>query len=197
MAAPKFIGKYASIRKDFYKGTVGSAYFPGKDGYKTERGYYNAMEKKFKLAMVKLNTIEVISIPTRGSVTIERAKNGQCNAVLRYFYIDPSGKETFKTVRGNRTTGNGYDRLSAAYADALNESPQFMKILLDARAKGKAIPYGADLSKGEPWWPHYMGGIGVNSLNKILESAGYIVEEDTNMLKGFTGFNFVLKNRRI
>lgn len=83
-----------------------------------------------------------------------------------------------KVYRGT-ATGCGYDKESAAIAEALNAYPGALKILYETKnaalagdesiSNENAIGYGA----GYGALPYYEPGVGVNSLVAILEKCGY------------------------
>lgn len=78
-------------------------------------------------------------------------------------------------------TGAGYDKTSAAVADALNGNPGIMRALYEAEEKRLAdggkksrrdcIGYGS----GYNTLPCFEGGVGMSAICKILESIGYNV----------------------
>ncbi|MBQ1293579.1 MAG: hypothetical protein IIY21_06045 [Clostridiales bacterium] len=183
MAMPQFTGKYASIRKDIYKGTVGAKFVQGGTNYaggkiyKTEQGFRKAMMGVFDGYMRKIDALEKASLPARATLVISPGGRGmygtQWSAELRY--EDINGLTRY--VEGERTTGTGYDKISSASASVFNKSPEFMKLLMDARAKKKTLPYGAYLSIGKPWLPNWEGGVGISSHVRILEAMGYDVSD--------------------
>lgn len=201
MATPQFAGRYASIRKDIWKGTLGSKFDPkkvnyaGRIPYKTERGYYNAQKKIFDEKMAVLDQIEATTVPKHATLVLTHGPRGmygvQWIAEIRYTYGDGYGK----MVVGDRTTGTGYDKLSTAFASAMDKSPEFLKILMDARAKGKKLPYGASLRKGTPYFPSYSDGVGMSSLNAVLNASGYEVRELPANDSTYV-FEYTLKRRR-
>jgi len=201
MAIPQFTGKYASIRKDVYKGTLGQKFDPktnnmvGRKAYATENGYYKAQAKKFNDIMEEIDVIETTTLPTHATLTIKKAGKGmygtQWVGELRYTY--GNGYNAF--VEGERTQGTGYDKLSTAFASALNKSPQFMKILMDARAKGKELPYGVYLRKGMPYLPSWEAGVGMNALNRVLSASGYEVRDFPTGNDVYL-YEYTLKKRR-
>ena len=201
MAIPTFTGKYASIRKDVWKGTLGQKFVPGGDNlagwtsYKTEKGFYNAMLKIYNEKMAVIDQIENTTIPSKATLVLTHGSRGtygvQWQAELRYSYGNGYGRY----IVGDRTGGTGYDKLSTAFASALNKSPEFLKILFDARVKGKSVPYGAYLRKGTPYFPTYSDGVGMSSLNNVLKSAGYdVVELPTG--DNVYSYQYTLKRRR-
>lgn len=209
MPAPQFTGKYASIRKDFWKGSLGTKYPGEKDVYvgnhkwskfKTEKGYYNAMAKKFSNEMAIIDKIENANLPLEATLTIDWKKGDmgawQAKANLNYNFINANGQKDYKHLESNRTGGWGYDKASSASAVVLNASPQFMRILMDARAKKKKLPYGAQLKNGEPWFPYWEGGVGIECHNHILEVSGYDVKQVRTGRDDIQIYNYTLKKRR-
>lgn len=203
MAAPTFAGRYASIRKDIWKGTMGTKFNPkgenyaGRIPYKTERGYYAAQKKIFDDYMKVIDKIETSSVPTHATLILTHGPRGtygmQWIAEIRYSY--GKGGMYGGRVQGDRTSGTGYDKLSTAFASALNKSPEFMKILLDARAKKKKLPYGVYLYNGKPYLPRYEGGVGMSSLNAVLKASGYEVKELPSSDDTYV-YEYTLKRRR-
>lgn len=181
MVMPKFTGKYASIRKDFYKDTLGKKYDPNEKrwvgnnlvAYKTEAGFRNAMQKKFAKDMAKIDEIENAGYPVSATINVEFSRNHQARAVLRY----KSTTGRYNTIESGSTHGWGYDKESTAMADCFNEAPEFMKLLLDARAKKKNISHGANLCIGKPWLPYWEGGVGATSINYVFRDMGYEVRD--------------------
>ena len=204
MTIPTFTGRYASIRKDVWKGTLGKKYDPDTsvliDGkrhyYKTETGFYKAQQVVFKDYMVKIDKIEMTTLPIEATLVLKHGSRGiygvQWRGDLKYTY----GNNQYRHIIGDPTTGTGYDKLSTAFAKALNESPEFLKILMDARAKKKDLPYGAYLEIGKPWLPYYKGGVGMSSLDHILRTAGYGVTEVPVGSDDVYINQYVLKKRR-
>ena len=178
---PAFTGKYAQVRKDFYKGIVLAKYDPTRSKYKTEAGFRRAQAKEFEKEMAEIDRIERAGTLLDATATITWSKGGsygpQAKATIRYTYMSPEGTVRSSIVEGGPTGGWGYDKASSAWASAANKSPEFMKLLLDARVKKKKLPYGVNLESGKPWMPDFMGGVGVSSLNGVMRALGYNVEE--------------------
>ena len=181
MVMPKFVGKYASIRKDFYKDSVGKKYDPNDKrwvggklvAYKTEAGFRNAMQKKFAKDMAKIDEIENAGYPESATINVEFSRNHQARAVLRY----KSTTGRYNTIESGSTHGWGYDKESTAMANCFNESPEFKKLLLDARVKKMKVHYGVYLEIGKPWLPYWDGGVGASSFNQGFRDMGYEVRE--------------------
>jgi hypothetical protein len=102
-----------------------------------------------------------------------------------------------KVYRG-AATGCGYDKESAAIADALNACPGTLKILYEVKdaalagdaniSNENAIGYGA----GYGALPYYKGGVGANTLIAILEKCGYEVKQYYSPERSF----FEIEKRR-
>ena len=201
---PTFTGKYASIRKNFWKDSQRKfekndqwVFVKGKSSYyKTERGYVQALKRKFNEEMKYLDKIESAGTITSATISIWfPSRSAQARANVSYTYI--KGGNTHKaSVSGGPTGGWGYDKLSAALADALNKSPEFMKILMDARARRKKLPYGVTLNSGKPFFPHWDGGVGVECHMDVLKASGYNVEYIRTGIKDSYTYKVTLKRKR-
>lgn len=174
---PAFTGRYAQIRKEFFKGIVLAKYDPKFSEQKTEAGFYKAQANKFKKDMARMDKIENAGTVLNGRVVIRWTKGGaygqQAIATLSYTYMAPDGAIRSKVIEGKRTTGYGYDKESTAFYKAAEESPEFMRILMDARAKKKDLGYGVSLNTGKPWFPYFNGGVGIGSIWSSMQKAGY------------------------
>ena len=205
MAVPQFTGKYASIRKDVWKGTLGQKYTPDAEvllnhqwhTYNTEKGYYNAQQKAFNQIMAVVDKVERAPYPIQGAIYIDWKKGDmgaqQAKATLHYAIPMPNGTVN-KTIEGKRTGGWGYDKASSASAGVLNQSP-FLKVLYDARVKKKKLPYGASLNEGTKFLPYFEGGVGIECHNDILKACGY----DVYRVSGHGDtlvYTYTLKKRR-
>lgn len=174
----EFKGRYAKIRRDFYKEATSKFdpnKFVGGKRYKTESGYRKAQEKRFATVMANLDRIEATGTPIEATLSVwypERSQ--QARAKVEYKYMK-DGSVHRSSVTGGPTGGWGYDKMSTALAEALNKSPEFLKILLDARAKGKKLPYGVHLFNGEPYSPRWAGGVGTECFIDVLKACGYNV----------------------
>lgn len=82
-----------------------------------------------------------------------------------------------------RTTGSasgcGYDKESAAIADAFNKNPAIVKILFslaeNALQENSAAAWGKDIGYGSGYgsMPYFEGGVGSSCFWSILEKAGF------------------------
>ncbi len=174
---PVFAGRWPQIRKEFYKGIVLAKYDPSFSEQKTEAGFHKAQANKFKKDMARMDAIENTGVVIEGRVVIRWTKGGaygqQAMATLSYTYMTPAGAIRSKVIEGKRTTGYGYDKESTAFSKAADESLEFTRILMDARAKKKDLGYGVTLNTGKPWFPHFNGGVGMGSIWSSMEKAGY------------------------
>lgn len=69
-----------------------------------------------------------------------------------------------------KASGCGYDKESAAVAEALNANPEALKIIYKYVDEGGSLPYGASVWAG---LPSFDGGCGVNCFRSIFEACGY------------------------
>lgn len=98
---------------------------------------------------------------------------GYCpKAKVTIIYVDHTTMER----ESRRITGCGYDKLSTAIAEVLNEIPLLRKKLLDAKyqqinleSDQSILGYGA----GYGLIPYFESGVGENTLLSILEAIGY------------------------
>lgn len=171
--ATQFTGRYAGIRKDFYKESQ-KKYTPDEakwTGYKTEKGFRANLVKEFNKKMAEIDKIEQAGYPKQATIVVTFSKSHQAKAVLRYSTTDGH----HKVIEYGPTGGWGYDKESTAMAGCFNKSPEFLKLLMDARARGKTLPYGVSLNKGKPWLPYWDGGVGAGCHNDVMKASGYDV----------------------
>ena len=69
-----------------------------------------------------------------------------------------------------KASGCGYDKESAAVANALNANPEALKIIYKYVNDGGSLPYGASVWAG---LPSFNGGCGVSCYRSIFEACGY------------------------
>ena len=67
-------------------------------------------------------------------------------------------------------SGCGYDKESAAVAEALNGNPEIMKLLYQYIDAGNILAYGVHVFAG---MPSFQGGVGVSCFARIFEIMGY------------------------
>lgn len=200
MAMPTFTGRYASIRKTIYKDLMGKKYDPEyfewrgsqKFYYKTEQGFYNAMKKKFDKAMKEIDAIENAEYPQSGTISVWYPQRSyQVRGTINF--RTTGGR--YHSVEGGPTSGGGYDKYSTVSARMMNDRPEFRKLLMDARAKKKTLPYGVSLNIGKPWLPYWDGGVGIECHVDVLKTLGYDVKYiHTGMPNSYT-IEFTLKKK--
>lgn len=87
-----------------------------------------------------------------------------------------------------KASGCGYDKLSAAVSEAMNQSPSLRKLLCDRKeqaikegvkfagksndSNSEAIAYGA----GYGAIPYYEGGVGISSIEAVLNACGMVLK---------------------
>ena len=159
------------------------------DGY-IER---NANEKKYfidcyKKAIKKAEAIAAAQTLKECRISVELKKSRvwgyNPHATVDSWTVDSDGVTDCTTTTG-RASGCGYDKQSAAIAEAFNASPVILKALYNAeerRLKGREsrkqsrrdfIGYGS----GDSSRPHFFGRCGVSVFYKIFENCGYTFEQ--------------------
>ena len=200
MAMPQFTGRYTEIRKAIYKDTLGKKYDPTafvwkgnqKFYYKTEQGFRTAMKKAFDKKMAEIDAIESAGYPVKGTIsTWYPQKSYQVRGIMSYKNTNGS-----YSVEGGPTSGGGYDKYSTVSAEMMNTCPEFLKLLMDARARKKTLPYGVSLNTGKPWIPTWDGGVGIECHYNVLKALGYEVEWVHTGIPNSQAFTFELKKKR-
>ena len=171
---------YPKITADITKATINAKLTPTFIEYHgTERKAKNALQKTYKEEIEKVNKVASAGILTKATVAVTwksvRGHSDNPTAEVEYFYLGASGELYNRTEASLHGASGGYDKESFAIAKAFNQIPEFLRILFDAREKGKEIPYGAELNKSRPYCPRYMQGVGASSLMGILRASGYDV----------------------
>lgn len=86
------------------------------------------------------------------------------------------------TITEGRASGCGYDKESAAIAEALNKNNDILKILYIAKNKKMTLKNNNNhdllgYGSGYGVLPYFEGGVGASSLMTIFKKLGYIVQE--------------------
>ena len=112
----------------------------------------------------KLAEVEAAELPQVINISVEWHRS----AVWGY---NPKATITAERRRTyGKASGCGYDKESAAVAEALNANPEALKIIYKYVDEGGALPYGARVWAGIPI---FTGGCGVNCFRSIFEACGY------------------------
>ena len=74
------------------------------------------------------------------------------------------------SITYGKASGCGYDKRSAAVAEALNANPEALKIIYKYVDDGGVLPYGARVWAG---LPKFTGGCGVGCYQSIFRACGY------------------------
>lgn len=152
---------------------------------RAEKRMRATLNRRMEKALEKIAQVEEITTPDHFTMLTEWKKS-------RVWGKNPLVSMIVeKKVYTGTASGCGYDKESAAIADALNACPGTLKILYEAKEEAladnedidneNAIGYGA----GYGALPYYKGGVGVNTLIAILERCGYDVEEHYNPAGNF------------
>ena len=171
----------------------------------------NENEKKHFLDLYKeaiKNAEAVAAAPTltacRISVEWKKSRVWGYNPAVTVdaWTVDADGVTECTTTTG-RASGCGYDKQSAAIAEAFNASPAILKALYNAeekRLKGREsrkqsrrdfIGYGS----GSSARPYFEGGCGVSVFYKIFENCGYNFDQVASG-KTFDAYNITKKAKR-
>lgn len=153
------------------------------NNYATKR-LYKEMEKQKAAGLAKIEAAETAPDLTSITIDIEWTKS-------RTWGYNPHA-EMVNSHETRRTFGNasgcGYDKRSAAVAEALNQSPAVLKILYTLKEEGlkegkndhsetactghdnrNIIGYGSGYSV----IPYFEGGVGIECFAAILKKAGF------------------------
>lgn len=83
---------------------------------------------------------------------------------------------TIYTDNGTHTgsaSGCGYDKRSAAVAEALNEAPEILTALYCLQNGRRRIPYGTTAQYDKRCPACFEGGVGISSTLEVLKACGY------------------------
>ena len=113
-------------------------------------------------------------------------------------WVTPEGFTRWGRYYGH-ASGCGYDKRSAAVADALNQCDAVLNIMYsyankhynkDIRTGGRAICYGLGYSSR----PYFEGGVGVSCFRKAFELCGFEWVENT--ASEYTDFYYITRGRK-
>lgn len=117
-------------------------------------------------AMMKLDAAWSAEVPQDISIHVEWVKNGVYGLNPRATVFAGSFSST------GRASGCGYDKESAAVANALNRNASVMKIWCEHADNGGSFPYSMYCNDDTPV-PSMDGGCGMSSVRNVFESLGY------------------------
>jgi len=126
---------------------------------------YNAENEKNRAARLrKLETAAEAKPLTTADVVVTRCKS-------RTWGHNPDAEVMTETCRTTgHASGCGYDKESAAIAQAFNAHPSIMRALYEHAENGGAFPYSVYTTAGVPWFD---GGCGVSCFRNVFEALGY------------------------
>lgn len=137
--------------------------------------YEKEQAKKCSAEISKIKTIEQAGTFDRIKISVEWKKSrmwgNNPNAEAYVSLTEGSGY----TVNSGSIGGCGYDKLSTAIANAVNQSNEVLKLLYTKKNKAveannrELFGYGS----GYGLLPYLEGGVGVSCYPKIFESLGY------------------------
>lgn len=127
---------------------------------KRKREINREIEKRF----ARVHEVEEVEAPAAVSIVVEWHKN-------RTWGMNPRARVAAERVATyGSASGCGYDKQSAAIANAFNQNPEILKILYDHAEAGGVFPYGVHVWAG---LPSFAGGCGVSCFYSIFEACGY------------------------
>lgn len=133
-----------------------------KEKIQTKRAREAARDAKKRFERV--HEVEEVGAPSAVSVVVEWHKN-------RTWGMNPRARVAAERVATyGSASGCGYDKQSAAIANAFNQNPEILKILYDHAEAGETFPYGVHTFAG---LPSFAGGYGVSCFYSIFEACGY------------------------
>lgn len=139
---------------------------------------------------------------------LEKLRTAENAPDLKYIYISVEwtksrtwGAIPHAEIRTNNgiytgtASGCGYDKESAAIAEALNQSPEIMKLLYNIKEKHPAKAHRELFGYGSGYGilPYFEGGVGVSCFESILNKCGFILTA-CNSGKMFDCYQFTKKN---
>ena len=138
-----------------------------------------ALEKRDRQIIARLNAIELSKPVTSAGIVVQWKKSTTWGYNPHCEVNDGQGRYTGKA------SGYGYDKESAAMAEALNQSNSILRVLCDRKEERLAelginatnencLGYGAGYSP----IPHFHGGVGVSSFQHIFQNCGYTLRND-------------------
>ena len=136
------------------------------DRIKAKRARNN--KKAMSLYTAKLDAAEAANDASTIYISVEWKKS-------RVWGANPTATVTGSgSYSTGYASGCGYDKESAAIAEALNDNPVIMRILYEHADKGGAFPYGVTTWAGVP---SFDGGCGVSVFYNIFISCGIIYKK--------------------
>lgn len=149
---------------------------PNKDYVKIMNKYTATIQKRQKTAIDKLYAAEAAEMPKNIALHITWTRNNT-------WCWNPHVECTvdYKTSTYGTASGCGYDKTSAAAAEALNASAAVLKALYTWVNEG-GYTYGVNTPERLHWIsaPYFEGGCGMSTIRAALEAMGYKCEDRTH-----------------
>lgn len=127
----------------------------------------------------KLATIENAGTLTEATISIEWKRSAMWGnnptSELSYSYHDAENNDKWGRIHGSSIGGCGYDKESASAAQVLNQCPECLKPLYDAREMNMSADLRGVLGYGSGYRnnPYFEGGVGIGCFRSIYEKLGY------------------------
>lgn len=147
-------------------------------------------------------------IDTQERKQLEKLRTAENAPDLKFIYINVEWSKSrtwgaiphaeIRTNAGIYTgtaSGCGYDKQSAAVAEALNKSPEIMRALYELKEKHPAAPHRDLFGYGSGYdiLPYFEGGVGVSCFESILNQCGFTLTA-CNSGKMYDYYQFTKEN---
>lgn len=133
------------------------------------------LEKKIERLETVFNAGELLS----ANITVEWVKSrtwgANPTATVRYSYKTPEGLINYGNVESRSVGGCGFDKLSTAIAEALNQINEVLKPMYTAKNRKPNLSSHELLGYGSGYGilPSLQGGVGVSCYPQIFEKLGF------------------------
>lgn len=126
--------------------------------------FHRENEKARAAKLEKLEAAAAYNLPSFANVSVEWKKSNMWG-------YNPTAtiSADHRRTQGH-ASGCGYDKGSAAIAEACNLNPEIMRILYEHAEKGGAFPYSVHTFAGVP---SFDGGCGVSCFGPVFDACGY------------------------
>jgi len=126
--------------------------------------FHRENEKARAAKLEKLEAAAAYNLPSFINVSVEWKKSSV------WGYNPTASVCADKRRTEGKASGCGYDKGSAAIAEACNLNPEIMRILYEHAEKGGSFPYSVHTFAG---LPSFDGGCGVSCFGPVFAACGY------------------------
>lgn len=173
-----------------------------------KRAAYEAGKIDRKKAVELATARAFREIDTQERKKLEKLRTAENAPDLKFIYINVEWSKSrtwgaiphaeIRTNAGTYTgtaSGCGYDKQSAAIAEALNKSPEIMQALYELKEKHPTAPHRDLFGYGSGYdiLPYFEGGVGVSCFETILNQCGFTLTA-CNSGKMYDYYQFTKEN---